>query len=467
MFVPFDAAQYRALDADAFEQRKNEVVDLMNAEALPEGVTDEVLFAEADIIEAEVSRRNRVAALEEAKLAKRAAAVKQVESGAAKVVESNAPEAKPATSGFEVVRNGNYTDSVEYRTALANFFTRTAPMPADMLAKAYAEYRSNDAVSLNAGYTNMTDPTFTSTYSAMVPIPITLSNEIMKEMHNYGGLYEKVNHTNFPGGYVVAEGELGGDASWITDKETSPYYTDPDFKPFSFSAHQLEYRHARSLLAQAMMSDNFKNIAPDIADKFTKQLNLAVWGGNGTGKPLGITVDTRLIGTTSGGTTVPGKAVIIEVTASDLSDWSFWTSVLFTTGFNGAYRNVGEWFMGDGTWGKYLLGLKDDNNRPIANFMSTTETLNVNADGRLNGRPATLMDSTIVKGFDEASAGDIVAVFGNPRYYTINTQPGMPLSTVAWDDHDHNLHKTKVLMACDGRVTNSNGWLFLKKKASA
>jgi hypothetical protein len=49
----------------------------------------------------------------------------------------------------------------------------------------------------------------------------------------------------------------------------------------------------------------------------------------------------------------------------------------------------------------------------------------------------------------------------------MNIQPGMQLSTVSWDDHETNTHKTKVLTAMDGRVSNPFGWVILKKGPSA
>lgn len=467
-FTPMDAAAYRALTDEAFEKRFAEVKDLMNAEALPEGVTDDMLFAEAEVIQADMERRNKrnsfsglaYAAPKPEAIEERNAKAASVLAGEGNVVDTTAKVEQKR--GFQHVREGNFTDSIEYRQALANFFTRTAPMPADMLAKAYAEYRTNNPVTLNEGYSNLTDPTFTNTYSTAVPLPITLSNEIAVEMHNYGGLYEKVNHTNYPGGYVVTESDMVGEAVWINDKQTSPWHPDYDPQAFSFSAYQLEYRHARSLLAQAMMSDSFKNIlAPQIAQEYSRQLNIAVYKGTGTGQPTGITTDARLIDATN------GKATIIEASADDLADWSFWTGILYSAGYNGFYRSVGEWIMGDGTWGKYILGLKDANKRPIANFISTGAAINEAVTPMLNTRPVNLLDAAVLPGFDEAAVGDIFAVFGNPRNYTVNTQPGMPLSTVSWDDHDNNLHKTKVIMACDGRVTNPFGWLFLKKKAGA
>lgn len=452
-FVTFDAAQYRALDADAFEQRRSEVIDLMSADTLPEGVTDEMLYAERDLILSEVERRNRVTELRNANLT-------AVAAGAGKVVEASEPQTRS-----EVREVGNYTDTPEYRRALAAHITRQAPMPAEMIARAQAEYRAGtpQAVTLVDGYSNYTDPTGVPTLGS-VPLPITFMQEVARAMKEYGSLDQKVSRTSIQGGIAVSEAELVGEAMWINDKQTSPWNTDA-FETFTFSAWQLEYRVARSLLAQAMLTDNFTNNAAEIASEFSRQLNAAIWNGNGNGKPRGIISDTRLIGSGSGASAVAPKATIVEATMADLDKWDFWASVQYK--LNSAYRGRGEWVMSDSLFGSHVSVLRDDNNRPVANFMSRYDSLNDGFVPAINGRPVNLLDDSVGADISTAAVGDIIAAFGDLKHYTLNTQPGMPLTTLSWDDHDNNLHKTKVSVACDGRVTNPFGWLLIKLKASA
>ena len=453
MFETYDAVKYRALDDEAFAVRKQEVKDLLSAETLPEGVIDEMLFAEADLIEADEERRSRAAAI-------RTKTIENVVK--APVVATTEPEQK--RSHIEQV--GNFTDTPEYRRALAAHITRQAPMPVEMIARAQAEYRSVGdpvAVSVADAYSNYTDPLGVPTIGG-VPLPLTFMQEVARELKTYGGLDQKVSRTSIQGGVAVSEAELVGEAKWISDKQTAPYKED-DFETFTFSAWQLEYRVARSLLAQAMLTDNFPNNAAEIASEFNRQLNSAIWDGNGNGKPRGIITDTRLIGSGSGASAVEGKATIVEATLADLDDWAFWASVQYK--LNAAYRARGEWVMADSLFGSHVSVLRDDNNRPIANFMSRYDVLNDSVVPAINGRPVNLLDDSIGADIATAQVGDINAAFGDLKHYTLNTQPGMPLTTLSWDDHDNNLHKTKVSMACDGRVTNPFGWLLIKLKASA
>ena len=154
MFEQFTAAQYRALDHDAFVARKQEVQDLLNAEELPEGVTDEMLFAEADLIEADAQRRSRANKLFNSK-------VEAVVNGAGNVIASTEERGsdtekevrampKPEFQARNREASQNYTDTIEYREALAKHILRQAPMPADMMAKAIQERANTPSPSTRA-----------------------------------------------------------------------------------------------------------------------------------------------------------------------------------------------------------------------------------------------------------------------------------------------------------------------------
>ena len=86
---------------------------------------------------------------------------------------------------------------------------------------------------------------------------------------------------------------------------------------------------------------------------------------------------------------------------------------------------------------------------------------------RIRGNAIDCLPVGLIPDFDAAEVGDVVAIFGNLRNYTLNFQPGMPLTTVSWDYHETNTPKTKVLTAVDGKLVDNNGWVVITKKASA
>jgi len=474
MFTAYTAAQYRALDHDAFVARKQEVMDLMNADELPEGVTDEMLFAEADLIEADAERRSKANKLFNTKVA-------AVAAGAGKVVASTEPEVREDPKPELKVRSREagryYTDTAEYRQALAQHILGQKRMPAEMAAKAIQE-RANTAVTMSDGYTNMTDPTFQNTLTGLIMVPMTLAEEVQKELRETSILLPRVNQTSIQGGLAVSEYDLRIQGHWITDKEVSPYQEDADAEVFYWGYNQFEARFARTFLAQAVMSDTYvQQLAPALAECYADAVDQVIYDGDGAGKPRGITKDLRLFGSDGLGLDSPltdfytqrtgagkGHALIIEVNDDQVDDWKWWSTILYNTKFNRLYRGKGELIIADGTWGNHVDVLHDDNNRPIAlmNPLSQEQALTLRGVGNV----VTLPNKTI-KAYDDAEVGDIVGIYGNLKNYTMNFQPGMPLSTVSWDDHETNTHKTKVLTAMDGRVSNPFGWLIIKKGPQA
>lgn len=455
MFEAYNAEQYRALDDAAFELRKSEVIDLMNAETLPEGVTDEMLYAEADLIEADTKRRNKAVALRNAKVEKVIETAKTVEA---------TPTPQVRESGFKAVSEARYTDTAEYRKALAKSIATRTPMDAGILAKARQERAAGDPIAVNFadGFTNMTDPTFTTTVSTAAPIPLTLSEEIVRVRKEFGLIHPLVSETHYQGGYAIPVSDLSVDYHWINDKQVSPYQYDENPEVVSFTWHQLEARFARTFLAEALMSDNYKQLlAPAMAEGYGRAMDAAILGGNGTTQPLGIINDPRVIDQTpSAGT---GKAVVVEAGADDLADWTWWVKLLYKPEFNRLYRGDGTFLIGDSTFGTYIETLKDDVNRPLAKF----DPLNDEAPLKIRGNRVVTLPNNLLGDFDSASTGDVVAIYGNLRNYALNFQPGMPLNTVSWDDNETNTHKTKVLTAVDGKVVDNNGWVIVTKKAGA
>ena len=469
-FTPMDAAQYRALSRDEFVARRNVVIDLLNAETLPEGIDLDNLLAEADIIDAEVKKRNALEAarskvsahLDDAVVAQRQRAAQSVLAGEGNKVAST----RSTGEVRDVTDLTGYTDSQEYRAAFARHILHQERMSGEVRAKAL-QSRANTPVVINADYTNMTD-TFSNMNSGLVVAPMTLSNEVIREAREAGVIFPKVTQTSEQGQYGVSELDLIVTGAWIGDKEVSPYHGDYDPEVFNWTWHQFEARFSRTMLAEAVMRGEYKaQLAPALAECYANAMDAAVLSGNGTSQPKGIINDVRLVGSDGngkGGADQKAKALVVDVTEDDVNDWKFWASLLWTEGFNRMYRNKGELVIADGTWGNHIAVLHDDNNRPITDM----DMLQREPAMRLRG--VGLVDTVandLLPSFDTANVGDIIGVYGNFTNYVMNFQPGLPLNTVSWDDHETNTHKTKMLLAADGRVANPFGWLLLRKGKSA
>lgn len=455
-FTPMDVVAYRALDRDALEERQALLQNVLAADELPEGVTLDDLMGEVDMVEECIKRKNAEAKLSRSKL-------DAVKSGKGKLVAQSdpAPQAQQRGSIHSVNEPEHYSDTMEYRRALAEHILRRRPMPYDMQMRANADI----ADSINGDFTSVGD--FTNVIQHAVAFPHSMMAGIIQKLDEYGNIYSKVQKLTLPGAISYKENELEFTAGWIGDTETTAYQEESDPTAFSFTWHQLEVRHSRTTLANALLTDDLKAMVPPALLKaMVKAIEQAIVRGNGTTQPLGLTVDPRIVGQGTSGESgyIAPRAAIIEVGEDDVDDWKFWHSLLYNTAvFNRLYRESGEWTFGDSTWGMHIDLLHDEVNRPL----TKVDVLNDEAIYKLRGRNVNLVEDALLPSFDDASAGDVIGIFGNWNNYVINTQPGMPLSTVQWSDYETNTEKTRVLTALDGRPVYPYGWAILKKKASA
>ena len=456
-FTPMDAATYRTLDRDALEQRQADLQAVLEAEELPEGITLDDVMAEVDLCAEAITRKNAATKLQGTKLA-------AVKAGQGKVVAQSdpAPQQPQQRGTFQPAKEPeHYTDTFEYRKALADHITRRRPMPYDMQQRANADI----ADAINGEFTSVGD--FTNVIQNAIAFPHSMMTGIIQKLDEYGNIYSKVQKLTLPGAISYKENELEFTAGWIGDTETTAYQEENDPTAFSFTWHQLEVRTSRTTLANALLTDDLKAMVPPaLLKSMVKAIEQSIIAGNGTTQPLGLTVDPRIVGQGTEGQSgyIAPKAAIIEVGEDDVDDWKFWHSLLYNTAvFNRLYRESGEWTFGDSTWGMHIDLLHDEVNRPL----SKVDVLNDEAVYKLRGRNVNLVEDAMLPSFDDAEAGDVIGIFGNWNNYVINTQPGMPMSTVQWSDYETNTEKTRVLTALDGRPVYPYGWAILTKKASA
>ena len=478
-FKPFTAAEYRSLDYDAFVARKQEVMNLLNAEELPEGVTDEMLYAEADLVEADAQRRSRANKLFNSK-------VEAVANGAGNVIATTEateetetrtmPKPEPTFEVRAREAGEHYTDSKEYRTALSIAIRNSQRLPEDIQRKVMQE-RATQATDISGTPTYM--DTFSNTDTTLVAVPYSVSQQVLRELKQKATLYNRINYAHEKGGMIQREADLHLEFTWLgnNDKIVSTYQGEEDPTSFAWGWNVLECRHSRSFLSEALMADEFKTLlGEELADGYAKALDQVIVRGTGNMQPLGILTDPRLVGTdgkgkgTTGidGTFTPGAgggtALFIQVSEDQVNDWKFWCSFLYDDNFNDMYADSGELIIARNTWGSHIAVLSDDNNNPIG----ITDPLHQETGRSLReAGPVNLVNGAILPSYAQANVGDVFGIYGNLKNYTMNVQPGWPMSVVTWDDHENNAHKTKLSVAMDGRPTDKWGWVFLVKGPNA
>lgn len=340
------------------------------------------------------------------------------------------PSAVPATpspvQGQQERQANDPYDTLQYRRAFMEYVCRGTPIP--------AEYRA-DAL--------------TTTSDASAVIPTTILNEMVKKLESYGSVYAGVRKLNVQGGVDIPILSLKPTATWIGENADSDEQKLQANTKVSFSYYGLECKLAQSLLVSVTTLEMFqREFAALAVEAIIKALEIAIFTGNGTGKPLGVTADSRI-----------PNANKITLIPADFTSWAGWKKNVFAK-MKKAYRN-GVFFMAQGTFDGYIDGMVDSTGQPIGR-------VNYGIEGeekyRFGGKIVETVEDDCIKSYDDASTGDVVAVFMKLSDYAINSN--MQMRVVKWEDHDTNEIKNKVILICDGKLIDPNGVLLIKKGAA-
>lgn len=318
------------------------------------------------------------------------------------------------------------TDTIEYRTAFMNYVCRNVPIP--------AELRVNQV---------------TTTADASAVVPKTILNEIIKEMSTFGNIYAKVRKLNVKGGVAIPRLTLKPEAHWVGEKTPSETQNIKADDQVTFTYFGVECKIAQSLLENVTTLDIFQEQFVELAtEAIVKAVEIAIFNGNGTTQPTGILKDSK----------VPAGNVI-TMTPEEFASWDGWHKKVKAK-MKKAYRN-GEFIMAQSTFDSHIDGMVDKNGQPIGRI---NYGLNGEENYRFMGKTVETVEDECIASWDDASAGDVVAVFVKLADYGINTN--MQMTTVKWVDHDNNEIKNKCTMILDGKLIDPNGVLIIKKGES-
>lgn len=323
-------------------------------------------------------------------------------------------------------RTGNALDSIEYRQAFMKYV---------QTGKWEYEKRADETL-------------ITSDVGKI--IPNTIMNEFIKELKVYGNIYNRVRKLNVKGGVEFPIEELVPTVTWITETTTSETQAVPEIKTsISFGYHIVEARLAQSLLSQVVSLNYLETeMARLLAEAFVKEFDRVIFKGTGSGQPLGILNDTRVLATNK-----------IAFTSAELADWTKWRTKFFAK-IPLAYRGgQGIFVTTAANWETYFMTLKDANDRPLG-----SETFGIQ-DGattcRFAGREVVLVEPDILSDYASAATGDAWAIYFKPTDYAINTN--LQIGFKRWFDDDKNKYFNKGLCIMDGKLLDVNSvYVFTK-----
>lgn len=282
-------------------------------------------------------------------------------------------------------------------------------------------------------------------------VPTTILNEIIRKMGEYGQIFSRVRKMAIPGGVQVPILSLKPTATWIGEAANAQGERQKlqANSSVSFSYFGLEIKLAQSLVATLVGLPAFEaQISDLIVEGMMAKLEADIFNGNGSGKVTGILTDSRV---------AAGNKV--NMTADDMTDWEAWKKNVFSK-MPLAYKRKAVFVMASGTWEGYIDGMTDANGQPIGrvNYGIT--------DGiqeRFAGKEVIQVEDDVIKPFDSADNGDVVAVYMNLNDYAINSN--LQLSMVRYVDQDTNQIIDKAILVCDGKLLDTNGVILVKKSA--
>lgn len=344
---------------------------------------------------------------------------------------------------------GSYGQSTEQKRENEDVF---ATMEYRMAFKRYAQ--TGEAIPANLTQRDGA-PANTTTLGAT--IPTTVINEFINLIRKrYGNLYAKVRKLNIKGAVKFPISELQANFKWITEDTVAPREDGGQIKDFvEFSYNMAEIRVSQTLLSQIVSIDIFeREIVRIMMIAYMQAMDTGIVKGTGNGQMLGILNDPRV-------TQQAGH--IIELSASDINNWTTWRKNFFSKLPLG-YRD-GEFIFPISTVDAYLETMADSNNNPVfsqATGLEVNDGDAVNPNGRFFGREISLVEPDIITDFDSASSGDVIGIYWQPDEYAINTN--MEFGMRRWFDEDRNEWVNKMLTVVDGKVLNPRGYYIFKKK---
>lgn len=420
-FELMKAEQYRALSNEAFELRCIAVKDeLANEEST---VKADDLAAEIETIKEERKRR---ALAEEFKIEGR----KAVDAGAGKVIEA---QFKTEARAHVKDRTVEALSSNEYVREFAHYLnTRGAK-----LSNEFAQYQARASEVGVLG-------------DAGILVPLTIQQQIIEKMEDRGTIWNSITKTNVPGGIDYPIGEFKMEAKWIGETETSDYQKLPPVEDkVSFLYHQLEARHARTLMSEVISPTVYGGkYAEAAANAMTDACELAILSGTGNSQPLGLFVDPRLTNTS-------------DVAKADFTVKGYMEKVKNPIArLASGYRN-GSLYMAETTFNYYFEGMTDANGQPVAR-------VNYGIDGEVGrtlfGQRVVCLDEKYIPFYDDAAAaGKPWAIYGNLTDYVWNSN--LQMRADRWEDYENNQFKSRLILIADGKPLDVHG--FVKFGAGA
>ena len=282
-------------------------------------------------------------------------------------------------------------------------------------------------------------------------IPTNLANYILEKFEQLGVIYNLVTKTNYPVGQTIPTDSTKPVATWVGEGASSDSQKKTLGGVITFSHFKLRCEIRYTEEVNTMTLPMFEALfIKQVSEAMLRAIEGAIIDGNGTTQPQGIMALKDVI---------PAERKI-EVASDAGLTYKLLCDVEATIPVQ--YEATTKWCMTKKTFMSFMA-MTDSNGQPIARV---NYGINGRPERTLLGRDVVLYipqpASNLGTYADSVTADTIFAFLVDFGDYVLNTNYNLGIqNAIDWDNEDH---KTKAVLACDGKLIVSDSLITLTKK---
>lgn len=286
-------------------------------------------------------------------------------------------------------------------------------------------------------------------------IPENLVNRILEKFEQLGVIYNLVTKTSFPVGQTIPVDGVKPVATWVGEGEGSTPQGKTLGAAITFTHFKLrcEIRYTEEVATMTLPA--FENLfVKQVSEAMLRSIEQAIVDGAGTACPQGILAVAANIPEERKLTVAAGASN--KLTYKLLCDAEAAIPV--------QYEGTAKWCMTKKTFMSFVA-MTDSNGQPIARI---NYGINGKPERTLLGRDVVIyvpQTGSTLKNYEDAPSADalfaFIVDFGD---YVLNENYNLGIQhAIDWDNEDH---KTKAVLACDGKLIVTDSLVTLTKKGA-
>ena len=296
-----------------------------------------------------------------------------------------------------------------------------------------------------------------TTANVSAVIPTNLINQILEKFEQLGVIYNLVTKTSYPVGQTIPVDGVKPTATWVDEGAGSTPQSKTLTSTITFTHHKLrcEIRYTEEVSQMALPA--FEALfVKQVGEAMLRAQEAAIVDGDGSGKPTGIL---------NYAATLPAEQKI-TIAAGATNKLAYKTLCDAEAAIPVQYEGTAKWLMTKKTFMAFV-GITDSAGQPIARV---NHGINGKPERTLLGRDVVIYvpqaGSKLGSYQDSVTADTIFAVIVDFGDYVLNTNYDLGIKHATdWDNEDH---KTKAVLACDGKLLVTDSLVVLtKSKATA